>query len=331
MPFHWINLQRKEVVYVDSMYPPKSGRRSIATRLINTYFPTEPNKVTLSSFYEHRVQHDSHICGTWLIAGLVAYVLGIGYSKDINKVNIFNLMRVLVGNLDNEAKFKKATSILRHKDQCVKKEENENLKTDSDSDESLVTLSRKSSKRYTFGDSSDEGSENDMEDFLLGLNKSKSSAPKSNKKRCLDNISDIEEDFLCVVHSAPLSRDKRKEKIKINCVDKSLNSSGSISETSHNSNINDVSNSSDPSIMTERIPEHGILSPDESSNEDQNIETNKRSAKNCLHLNCASNTGYLAVNGYPIVGQKFMSVGDIITLLNNADDKTTVESILNGV
>ena len=135
---------------------------------------------------------------------------------------------------------------------------------------------------------------------------------------------------MCVVHCAPLSRDKRKEKIKINCVDKSLNSSRSISEKSHNSNINDVSNNSDTSIMTERIPELGILSSNESSNEDQNIETNKRSDKNCLPLNCASNTGDLAVNGYPIVGQKFMSAEDIITLLANADDKTTVESIPNG-
>ena len=58
-----INLQRKEVFYVDSMFPPKYGRRSIATKLINTYFPTESNKVTLSSFYEHRFQHDSHACG----------------------------------------------------------------------------------------------------------------------------------------------------------------------------------------------------------------------------------------------------------------------------
>ena len=32
-----IDFQRKESVYVDSMYPLKSGKRSIATWLVNTY------------------------------------------------------------------------------------------------------------------------------------------------------------------------------------------------------------------------------------------------------------------------------------------------------
>ena len=76
--------------------------------------------------------------------------------------------------------------------------------------ESLGTLGRKTSKRYIFDDSSDEESENDVENLLLGLQStmSKSSTSSSNIKRCLDtsftsgtscngtddNISDIESD-----------------------------------------------------------------------------------------------------------------------------------------
>ena len=120
------------------MYPPKSAKRSIGAKLKETYFPPMTN-VTFSSFYGTRVQSDGHSCGAWLIAAMVAYVLGIEQNDDIlSREKIFNLMMVLIENVDHDAKREKAIRIFHNKDFDTNKEQEEQLEAGEDLDNSLT-------------------------------------------------------------------------------------------------------------------------------------------------------------------------------------------------
>ena len=55
-------MRNKHIVFVDSMYQMKDGKRSIVAKLNDTYFNTAID-VTYSSYYGQRVQYDSYSCG----------------------------------------------------------------------------------------------------------------------------------------------------------------------------------------------------------------------------------------------------------------------------
>ena len=102
-----IDFERKIAVHIHSMYLRKSGRRSIGVRLIETFFPAESD-ISFSSFYESRVQFDGHNCGAWLIAAMVAYVLGMKDQPNITQNMGFNLMIFfLIKDIDDTEKRKK--------------------------------------------------------------------------------------------------------------------------------------------------------------------------------------------------------------------------------
>ena len=102
-----IDMRHKHIVFVDSMYQMKDGKRSIVAKLKDTYFNSATD-VTNSSYYEQRVQYDSYSCGAWLISGFSAYILGIKKDKNVlNMEAIFNILMVLIDNLDIAAKKQK--------------------------------------------------------------------------------------------------------------------------------------------------------------------------------------------------------------------------------
>ena len=71
-----IDLKGKQIIRVDSLYPRKSGRRSVGRYLQETFFPGLTD-VPFESFYKERIQFDQHTCGAWLVLGLVGYIIGI--------------------------------------------------------------------------------------------------------------------------------------------------------------------------------------------------------------------------------------------------------------
>ena len=105
-----IDLKKKNI-YIDYMYQPKYGKRSIDIKLKDMYFGSDVD-VIYSASYGQRVQGDSHSCGAWLIAGFVGYVLGfVKNAKVLNREKVFNLMMILIENLDMSEKREKAMGI----------------------------------------------------------------------------------------------------------------------------------------------------------------------------------------------------------------------------
>ena len=69
--------------------------------LTKTFFSSHDDIKTLC-FYEKKVQHGGHRCGAWLIAGVVAYILGF-YKNDLislNREKIFNAMITLSEDME---------------------------------------------------------------------------------------------------------------------------------------------------------------------------------------------------------------------------------------
>ena len=66
-----VDLNKRNIVCIDLMYAPKSGKRSISAKLKEAYFDSHID-VTFSLFFEQRVQFDGNSCGAWLV---VAYIL----------------------------------------------------------------------------------------------------------------------------------------------------------------------------------------------------------------------------------------------------------------
>ena len=70
-----------------------------------------------TSYYAKRVQADSHSCGAWLIAGFVGYIIGISEvdGNILNREKLFNLMIILIENLNISAKKEKALNLFHKK------------------------------------------------------------------------------------------------------------------------------------------------------------------------------------------------------------------------
>ena len=61
----------KKIVFIDSLYKEKSGRRAISKVLKERFFPRESSEVV--RFYPFPVQYDGHSCGGWLVFGMIYY------------------------------------------------------------------------------------------------------------------------------------------------------------------------------------------------------------------------------------------------------------------
>ena len=61
-----VDIKKRRIISIDSMYQPKTGKRSIGST---------NDDVSFTSCYE--MQTDGSSCGAWLIAGIVGYLLGI--------------------------------------------------------------------------------------------------------------------------------------------------------------------------------------------------------------------------------------------------------------
>ena len=184
-----IDLERKIAVHIDSIYPRKTGRRSIGARLIETFFPAESD-ISFSSFYESRVQFDGYSCGAWSVVDCCNGCLCFGNEGNM----AFNLMIVLIEDIDVNEKRIKAIDIFHVDDAII-------VKTDKNYSDSLTLTNTRKSKRCVIDDSSDEEKEQNNDNDLLFDNVilSKSSTPRSGKKTCLkpefyDEIPRIEND-----------------------------------------------------------------------------------------------------------------------------------------
>ena len=91
-----IDMKRRKIVFVDSMYQVKNGKISIGAKLKDVYFNCTTD-VTYTSYYAERIPSDSHSCGAWLIAGFVGYILGFREANEniSDRGQLFNLMITL--------------------------------------------------------------------------------------------------------------------------------------------------------------------------------------------------------------------------------------------
>ena len=159
-----IDMRNKHIVFVDSMYQMKDGKRSVIAKLNDTYFNSATD-VTYSSYYGQRVQYDSYSCGAWLISGFSAYILGI--KKDENVLNmetIFNLLMVLIDNLDIAAKKQKLMNIFKKNIVVPQKRKIARIVDNDDNDifGSAVNPKVKARKKYAFDECSDDENEQDL-------------------------------------------------------------------------------------------------------------------------------------------------------------------------
>ena len=171
-----IGLKKKNsVCIIHSMYQPKPGKRSIGAKLNETYF----NADTDVTYYE-RVQVDGHGCGAWLIAGFVGCVSGIEKDENVlNRERVFNLMMILIEDLDMVAKKEKTIVV-------TQKRKTEQLEDNGDSDHLLTSQNVKGREKYIIYDNSVDCSDEEQEqvdddhhDDLFNLNKS--STPRNTK------------------------------------------------------------------------------------------------------------------------------------------------------
>ena len=118
---------------------------------METYFTGAD--ATVSSFFETRVQHDGNSCGAWLVAGIVACILGGGPDCDRNltREKCFSVLMTLVENIDTAEKVKLAKIIL-------------SVSIDDENDDHFPNISKtakRSGKRYIIDDSFDEKGDQD--------------------------------------------------------------------------------------------------------------------------------------------------------------------------
>ena len=181
------DLCKGNIIFIDSLYKPKSGPRSIVANLTKTFFSSHDDIKTLC-FYEKKVQHDGHSCGAWLISGVVAYILGF-YKNDLislNREKIFNVMITLSEDMEVVAKQTKSKMILRG---------NKTFKRDHHSYENSERSSKESNvlkRRYAMiNDSSEDEKDDIYEAFVQSVKKF--STPEKNVVEFIVNNHVIDE------------------------------------------------------------------------------------------------------------------------------------------
>ena len=100
-----VDIIKRRIIYIDSLYQPKTGKRSIGVNLKEKYFGSTNDDVSFRSCYEIRVQTDGSSCGAWLIAGIVEYLLGIEMnSNTLTRARVFDLLMILIDDLEFDIK-----------------------------------------------------------------------------------------------------------------------------------------------------------------------------------------------------------------------------------
>ena len=130
-----VDIQKKKIVFVDSLYQVKNVKRSIGAKLKDVYFSS--TDVEYTSYYAKRVQFGSHSCGAWLIAGFVGYIIGISEvdGNILNREKLIKPMIILIENLDISAKKEKALNLFHKKLMLPEKRKAEEMEeTDADDD-----------------------------------------------------------------------------------------------------------------------------------------------------------------------------------------------------
>ena len=102
-----INLAERNIIFVDSLRQIKSGKRSIVNILKEVYFGGSKS-VRISSYFKNRAQNDSHSCGAWLIAGFVAYRIGLQDESVLNREKVIDLLMILNENISKYMKREKS-------------------------------------------------------------------------------------------------------------------------------------------------------------------------------------------------------------------------------
>ena len=101
-----VDIVKKTIVFIDSMYPRKTGRRSVGAYLADTLLPGD--NVLFSSFYDKRYQFDVHSCGAWLVLGMAGYIIGYETANATHSMELaFSLLMTLVENISVNDKLKK--------------------------------------------------------------------------------------------------------------------------------------------------------------------------------------------------------------------------------
>ena len=89
----------RKIVFVDSKYKEKGGKRARSNVLKERYFENE--SVEVVDFYPYPVQHDNHRCGGWLVFGMIQYAF-YGMETDprvSTREKVFDLLVVTIDDL----------------------------------------------------------------------------------------------------------------------------------------------------------------------------------------------------------------------------------------
>ena len=186
-----IDRNMKKFVHIDSMYPPKSGRRSVGSYLLDTFFPGV-NEVQFMSFYDKRYQSDGHTCGAWLVLGMAGYIVGnktatSAYSREM----AFSLLMVLIENIDDNEKLKKAIDIFGGKE--------DNAMNDKNND-------------HNDGNDDAEDHNNDDDDEVDRFSSSEDEDTSVTEKRKLKEIEDTDDDDYDKFVASMIRETKRQTK-----------------------------------------------------------------------------------------------------------------------
>ena len=278
------------------MYQLKIGKRSIGSNLREKYFGSTSD-VTFSSYYKNCVQSDSNTCGAWLIAGIVAYILGTEVHNNLlDRERVFDAMMILVENLDFAEKCEKLAKCLNTKCSPPAKRKVEKLGKDFDFD--LTRVKVKAKKQYVINDSSD--------DENLPIEPNKTSTPRKIAKYPVNSST-----------LSSLSEFSNKEIPDISV-------SSHMGEPSDSELSNDSSNSNS-------VSSGDVGTFDGNYSSDYVHVESYVGSENCdIDDHSNSIIGDQAIGGYPIPDNKFLSADDIFNLLINVGNKNTVESIPDG-
>ena len=298
------------------MFTRKEGRRTIGATLKEKYFGLNAD-CTFSSYYPKRGQiTESDSCGGWLVAGMVGYLLCNKVScSSFHRGNVFDLLMVLIEDLDLPTKRKKAHECFGITHVTGSK------RTALDSPLLSPIKSRRIvgfEDQSTFTSSTPEKSDTRNTTFVKERLNSRlsdfemSSFETPEKIPDLSGITDVEE--TTGKNDTAISFSKREESDEMSVTVESA------VDSSRGSGVNSVTFESD------------IDGPDENSAAafDSFVRESPAEAK-AEDFISGNGVGARAVGGHGMTSKKFLSANDIFLLLNNRDDKPKVELIPNEI
>ena len=159
-----VDIHSTTIVFIDSMYPRKTGRRSVGTYLADTFFPGR--NVSFLEFYDKRYQFDVHSCGAWLVLGMAGYIIGIkGGNSRCTLENAFSLLMTLVENIPISEKLEKIKNIFGIDERI----ESERVDYNFQDDESYMEYENTLKLKETKVEDEDEVDDTNYEEFIKSL------------------------------------------------------------------------------------------------------------------------------------------------------------------